>query len=221
MRGIVLAAAPDSAGAGAALDTKRLALAWLLGGVAPPWLSYVHLRLSPSTVASFAPFETALGFVCAALFFLWKWPGVWRLSRLRPQASDLAIGVLAGYVCWNVVVILPSVSIAWPWLPSATAGLRCPHLKALFVCHVLVVPLAEELIFRAVILGSLSRRIPALWAVLITAAAATMVHTGTYAFLPQAVLCTVYLARRRSIPASVAAHATMNALVWFPGLLVG
>ncbi len=93
-------------------------------------------------------------------------------------------------------------------------------LKLLFVCHVLVIPVAEELIFRGVILGSLCKRMSLLWAVLITVVAATVLHSGPYAFVPQLFLCGAYLARHRSLPASIAAHAVTNALVWFPHLVV-
>jgi membrane protease YdiL (CAAX protease family) len=164
MRGDVLSAAHDRAEAGAALDTKRLVAAWLLGGAVPNLLSYAQYRVAPLTT-KYAPFVTALVGVGAVLFFLWRWPRVFRLSRLRPRVSDLAVGALVGYLCTNVSACLPRMG-DWPWTVHMAAS--CPrsrtllYLKLLFVCHALLVPVLEESIFREVILGSLSKRMPVL-----------------------------------------------------------
>jgi membrane protease YdiL (CAAX protease family) len=218
----VLSTTHDTGEAGAALDTKRLMFAWLLGGLVPSWLWYVQYRVAPLT-AEYNPFVTAFVDVCAVLFFVWRWPRVFGLSRLRPRASDLAVGALVGYLCTNVSVCLPAMG-EWPWTLQIAAF--CPRhrtmlfLMVLFVCHVLVIPTAEELIFRGVILGSLCKRTSVLWAVLITAVAAAVLHGGPDAFVPQLFLCGAYLVRHRSLPASIAAHAVTNALVWFPNLVV-
>jgi membrane protease YdiL (CAAX protease family) len=212
----------DATEAGVALDTKRLVVAWLLGGLVPFCLWYVQYRVAPLTV-EYGPFVTAFVDVCAVLFFLWRWPRVFGLSRLRPGVSDFVVGALVGYLCTNVSVSLPAMG-EWPWILQVSAF--CPRhrtmlfLKLLFVCHVLVMPAAEELIFRGMILGSLCKRTSVLWAVLITAAAAAVLHAGPYAFVPQLFLCGAYLARHRSIPASITAHAVTNALVWWPNLVV-
>lgn len=222
MRGGVLSTTHDTAESGAALDTRRLVVVWLLGGAVPGWLWYAQYGLAPLT-AEYGPFVTTFADVCAVLFVFWRWPRVFGLSRLRPRVSDLAVGALVGYLCINVSICLPAMG-EWPWTVQMSAF--CPRhrtmlfLKLLFVCHVLVIPAVEELIFRGVILGSLCKRTSVLWAVLITAVAAAVLHDGPYAFVPQLFLCGAYLARHRSIPASIAAHVVTNALVWWPNLVV-
>ncbi len=209
----------------AALDTKRLAAVWLLVAFSAYLLAYAHLGMAeffaPFTGCDSAIFEAALCYVCTVLLILWRWPHVFRLSRLRPRMTDLATGALVGYLFFNLWVCLPEIpleSLEWPWALHLS-GSR-PPLQILFAYHVLAIPVLEELIFRGVILGSLLKRTSVLWAVLITAVAATMLHSGPYAFLPQVVLCATYLARHRSIPASIAAHAVTNGLLWFPSLVV-
>ena len=214
--------------AGAALDTKRLAAAWLLVGVVPLALGYAFHRVAPLASVEYAPFVVAFLDVCAVLFFLWRWPRVFGLSRLRPRVSDLVVGVLGGYLCSNVTVLIPAIPIALPWATTwgitwATSLYR-PHLEILFVCHVLVVPAAEELFSRGVILASLCKRTSVPWAVLITSAAAAVLHLPPTrwlsVFVAWLILCGIYLARDRSIPASIAAHVVTNALSWFPNLVV-
>ena len=74
------------------------------------------------------------------------------------------------------------------------------------------------------ILSSLCKSTPVLLAILVTAVAAAVVHLPvtrwTSAFVANSILCGLYLARRGSLPASIAAHAGMNASVWFPNLMV-
>jgi membrane protease YdiL (CAAX protease family) len=96
-----------------------------------------------------------------------------------------------------------------------------PARKLTFICAVLIVPVAEELIYRGAILGSLLERTSVLWAVAITVAGATVMHDSWLTAFPgQVFLCTAYLIRRRSIPASIIAHATANAAIFAPSLLI-
>jgi membrane protease YdiL (CAAX protease family) len=210
--------------AGAALDAKRLAAAWLLIGVVPIALGYTFHPLAWLVSGEYAPFVTAFIYVCAVVFFLWRWPRVFGLSRLRPRVSDLAVGALGGYLCYNVQVLIPAMPIAWPWATTWAVGSYRPHLEILFVCHVFVVPAGEELFSRGVILASLCKRMPVPWAVLITSVAAAVLHIPparwSSAFVGWLILCGIYLARDRSIPASIAAHVVTNALAWFPNLVV-
>ena len=60
-----------------------------------------------------------------------------------------------------------------------------------------------------------------IWAVVITIAAATIMHDVWWMALPgQIVFCTAYLIRGRSLSASITAHTVANALVFAPGLLI-
>jgi membrane protease YdiL (CAAX protease family) len=62
------------------------------------------------------------------------------------------------------------------------------------------------------------------WAVLIASAAAAVLHLPPArwlsVFVGWMILCGIYLARDRSLPASITAHVVTNALVWFPNLMV-
>jgi membrane protease YdiL (CAAX protease family) len=210
--------------AGAALDTKRLAGAWLLIGVVPIAFGYTFHPVGWLVSGDYSAFVTAFIYVWAVVFFFWRWPQVFGLSRLRPRVGDLAVGALGGYLCTNVIVLIPAIPIAWPLATTWSTGSYSRHLELLFVCHVLVIPAGEELFSRGVILASLCKRMPVPWAVLITSVAATVLHLPPTRwlsiFVAWLILCGIYLARDRSLPASIAAHTVTNALAWFPNLVV-
>jgi len=203
-------------GTGAAAGTKRLVFVWLFGGIIEWTIQYLNQWLSPSTAGENLPFEAVIGDVCAVLFFLWKWPQMFASSRIRPRLIDLAVGIPMGYLMANITVaILGKSALEADWT------LTNPQRKLTFICVVLIVPVAEELTYRAAILGSLMDRTSTIWAVLITTAAATIMHDSwRVAFPGQILLCTAYLICRRSIPASIIAHAVANAVVFAPGLLI-
>jgi membrane protease YdiL (CAAX protease family) len=207
---------PDACAKKVAFDTKRLVFVWLFGGIIEWTIQYFNQWLSPSTASDYLPYEAAIGDVCAVLFFLWQWPYVFVLSRVKPRLADLAVGIPLGYLISNIAaVIIGREAILNEWV------LTNPARKLTFICAVLIVPVAEELIYRGAILGSLLERTATFWAVVITAAAATVMHDyWLTAFPSQVLLCAAYLIRRRSLPASIIAHATANALVFAPSLLI-
>ncbi len=209
---------------GAALDIKHVVAAWLLGGVVPVCLWYAFGRVAPAASGEYGPFVAAFLDVCVVLFFIRRRPSVFRLSRLRPRFSDIAVGLAGGYLCLNVQVLIPSIPIKWPLPTTSAATAFFMHRELLFVCHVLVVPAAEELFSRGVILASLCKRMSIPWAVLITSVAASVLHLPPTrwlsVFVAWVILCGIYLARDRSLPAAITAHAMTNALVWFPNLVV-
>jgi membrane protease YdiL (CAAX protease family) len=198
------------------IGTKRLAFVWLFGGIIEWTIQYLNRWLSPLTAGENLPFEAVVGDVCAVLFFLWKWPQMFALSRIRPRLIDLAVGIPTGYLMTNIsVAILGKSALAADWVATN------PQRKLTFICVVLVVPVTEELTYRAAILGSLLQRTSTICAVLITATAATVMHDAwRVAFPDQILLCTAYLVCRRSLPASIIAHAVANAAVFAPGLLI-
>ncbi len=209
--------------AGAPLDAKRVAAVWLLWDVGPLLFLYALGRVAPDVSEEYGPFVMAVLLFCAVLFCVWRLPHVLRLSRLRPTLGDLAIGGLGGYLCYNIEILIPDLPIPWT-LSTGPIGNSRSHLELLFICHVFVVPAAEELISRGVILASLLKKMSSPWAVLITSAAAAVLHLPparwSSVFVAWVILCGIYLARGRSLPASFAAHAVTNALGWFPGLVI-
>ncbi len=217
----MLGTTDEAVPAGAALDGKRLLVVWLLGGVGPGCLWAALYAVAPVLAAECGPFATAFGYACAALSFLWLWPSVFRLSRFQPRVSDVTLGALAGYLCINVIVFVPAMPIAWRLGDTAVYSL---DRRLVFLGSALIVPILEELIFRGVIFGSLLKRTSTVWAILITAGAATVVHLPpsrwSSVFVAQLIFCGIYLVRGRSLPASIAAHSVSNALLWWPNVIV-
>ena len=85
----------------------------------------------------------------------------------------------------------------------------------------LIVPVYEELIYRAAILGSLLERMSTTFAVLLVVTAATIMHDAwRVAFPDQILLCMAYIVCRRSLAASIIAHAVANLAVLTPNLLI-
>jgi len=201
---------------GETVGAKRLVFVWLFGGIIEWIIQYFNRWLSPAIATQNLPFEAVIGGVVAVLFFLWKWPRMFAPSRFRPRLSDLAIGLPVGYLMTNIAAaIVGKSAFEADWM------LTNPQRKLTFICAVVIVPVVEELIYRAAILGSLLQKTLPIWAVLITTTAATIMHDSwRVAFLGQALLCAAYLAGRRSLPASIIAHAVANAAIFAPGLLI-
>jgi membrane protease YdiL (CAAX protease family) len=138
-------------GKAAAATTKQLVLIWLLGAVIEWPLQYLNRWLSPSTAGDNLPFEAIIGNACAVFFFLRKWPETLALSRFRPHLCDLAIGIPMGYLMTNITAaIVGRAAFETDWM------LTNPQRKLTFICATLIVPVLEELIYRATILGSLA-----------------------------------------------------------------
>ncbi|HET7932373.1 MAG TPA: type II CAAX endopeptidase family protein [Rhodanobacteraceae bacterium] len=108
------------------------------------------------------------------------------------------------------------------WAHSVSLGLRIP----LALATVCIVPIAEEAIFRGVLLSGLMRRMHVLLAVLLSALIFGAVHLPDFKFawypIPTLVLLGLLLAwlrvHSRSIWPSITAHATNNlvaAVTWF------
>lgn len=207
---------PATRGKDAAAGTKRLLFVWLFGGVIEWIIQYFNEWLSPSTAGSNLPFEAAVGDVCAVFFFLWKWPQMFALSRIWPRPTDLAVGVALGYLMTNIqALMIGRTTFDRDWM------LTNPQRTLTFVCAVLIVPIAEELIYRGVILASLLERTSMIWAAVTTVIAATIMHDVWWMALPgQVLLCAAYLIRGRSLSASITAHMVANAVSFAPGLLI-
>jgi membrane protease YdiL (CAAX protease family) len=128
----------------------------------------------------------------------------------------LAVGVTLGYFVTNIVaLLLGRTAFDHAWV------ITNPQRHLTLFCAVLVVPVAEELIYRGAILGSLLERTSIIWAVVITVTAAVLMHDVWWTALPsQILLCMAYLVRGRSLTASISAHMVANALIFAPALLI-
>lgn len=94
-----------------------------------------------------------------------------------------------------------------PWQVSLTV-----------VALVVLAPLAEELLFRALLLRALVRRMPFWWAAVVSGLVFALAHTVAITVWPRAIallltgVALAWIYRRRGYWAAVAAHATVNGI---------
>lgn len=161
-------------------------------------------------------------------------PAATTVRSLSPvHSTELSAGARATAWLGSVLLVLTLTvllrigGILWTvatdaigWLPPQSNQLydlfgRSPVGVALAIIAVVVVgPLVEELTFRVVIQGYLTRHLPTWGAVTLTAMAFAASHLSFWAFVPNVALglATGYLAHRRAtIWPAVALHAIYNA----------
>lgn len=197
------------------LSTAQLLFVWFFPGVITWTIQYVNRWRSPFTAGRNLPFQAAVGDVIAVALFLWRWPRVFAVSRIRPCFMDLAVGTGIGYLMTNIqALMIGRTEFERDWL------LTNSQRRLTFFCAVLIAPAAEELIYRGAILCSLLAKMPMPWAVLITVVAAAVQHDVWWLALPgQILLCVAYLIRGRSLASSTIAHLVANAVVFWPTIL--
>jgi membrane protease YdiL (CAAX protease family) len=143
----------------------------------------------------------------------------------RPVAVTALRGALAGVALAAVAATIVGLGVAID--PTARrlaerTAFELPgeawHVAVVAVAVVVVAPLGEELAFRALLLRALLRRLATVPAVLASAAVFAAAHGDAWLVWPRALalfavgigLAVVY--RRSGLAASVAAHATLNAV---------
>ncbi|MGH9473825.1 MAG: lysostaphin resistance A-like protein [Terriglobales bacterium] len=133
-------------------------------------------------------------------------PEYWAASRWRAPVPVVAAGVAAGY-------LLQSAFIRW----DPVAERRVHVTLLLFVMLVVLVPILEELFFRALLLRGVIYRIGLIWGVVIVDAVWAWAHPIAWiAAIQGLVLCAVYLWAEDSVGASAICHASMSAVILFP-----
>jgi membrane protease YdiL (CAAX protease family) len=143
------------------------------------------------------------------------------LARELP-ASWIGIAALAAVAVRALAVAYAAVmlSVGWRlqgWNTDPTRYFPRTLLGSLVLVFVVVVaaPVAEEIVFRGVLLTSLVPHVGEFWAIAITSAIFAALHLNLFSFLPifavAWVLSKLYL-RPGSLWASIAGHATFNAL---------
>jgi membrane protease YdiL (CAAX protease family) len=199
----------------ASTSSERLIFIWLFAAIIEWTLQYLNRALSPLTAADNLLYDVAIGDICATVLFIWRWPQIFASSRVRPRLIDFAVGIPTGYLMTNIAaLIIGRSNFADQWIFTH------PHRGLTLIAVVLIAPLEEELVYRGAFLGSLLPRTSTVWAVVITVAAATIMHdTWRVACVNQLLLCSVYLVCRRSLAASFIAHAVGNAVAFAPSLL--
>ena len=142
------------------------------------------------------------------------------LGFTRPRVSALGDAVAAAAGLWlvSIVVNLVSVRLFGPHPQALIETFGAHHGLVAYamdmIASALIAPLAEETLFRGVIFGGLSRRMP-LWGAAVTSALLFALFHGLGVVLPIFVLglglAYVY-ARTGTIWASMTTHAIVNAV---------
>lgn len=128
------------------------------------------------------------------------------ISRWRPRWMDFIVGGTVG-------ILLPSIL----WLavrdPARSLGFKVMPERSI-VPIVFLGPILEELFFRATCLKSFEGYMPKIPAILLCAFLVALGHHNSWVAFPQQVaLSIIYVTLGDSLPASIAAHITSNAVV--------
>lgn len=144
------------------------------------------------------------------------WCVAWRNDAVlvaRANVSDLSWGAAAGVASWaasGVLLWLLPVGGQGSVLPSDVGHVAV----AVWVMTGLAVPLAEEVVFRRVMLDTVRQRHPTWLAVLVTAVIFAAMHLDlrtAIGVFPLGVAAGVVAVRRGTVLAAAAAHVLFNA----------
>jgi membrane protease YdiL (CAAX protease family) len=197
----------------------RLRLLWFLNTADPE--SAVYDRFNPSSmreamlnadVQNYASFFMALIMIPLYVFYLWRRKKTDKeMIRLRQlPASDVfaslsvMIGSLGLVTLWMTFLLLLGEKSSWlsGLLDdyAKLAGTFSPKSSSIFfmtLTIVILVPRAEELLFRGIIQGELSFVMPRKWAVVLTVVLFSFFHLNpiqiSYVALPAFILSYVYV----------------------------
>jgi uncharacterized protein len=203
-----------------------------IGALGVQWLEPTHaMPLSPGVTAALA--VTAVGAAALAVVLLvrWRWPLLW--SRDMPPGFGLtwprdyrwllaavAVGLLAPWLGGVVTHMLARGHEVGQNVEQIARHAPLGGRIALAVLAVSVAPVAEELLFRGVLLSALLPRCGLRLAAVLSAAAFAAIHLPGLGWhwyaLPQLLLLGIALVwlrvRGRSLWPAVLAHGVHNAL---------
>jgi membrane protease YdiL (CAAX protease family) len=195
-------------------------------GYSLPWLVVIFLSLSlilsavtaleeKMSASGWNGFQGMLSFSTTAIFLLfvcWHRPRVLHLSTFHVRIQDVFLALLTGYLGVNVSAFT---------LAKGTSMGTLMEDKYAVLFYPILVPIAEEILHRGVLLNSLLERMPSPWAVLIISLATGALHENfVSALIAEGFLSALYVWRRRSLPSSIVAHMVMNGVLLFPELIV-
>ena len=212
-------------------------LALIMGGVASlPLASEAAALLdngTPSPGASLLLLTvTQLGLLAALAIFVAA-PGALRGLRLVPDsgvARTILVGIAVAVPSWIGAQLLGLVANdllrrigVEPGVDVAQAALDRVDPVVLVLAVVIFAPFAEELFFRGVVFNAWEREYGVTRAVYGSALLFALIHGSAFALVPIFalgwILATVYR-RTRSLPATIALHATFNGISVLLTLLV-
>jgi membrane protease YdiL (CAAX protease family) len=156
--------------------------------------------------ASFRYFDSPIAVLSVVLFVFYSRPQLLALSRWRPRWLDGALGVAVGAVVPIAIYAL---------MPDFVSRLDLHVPIVLFLIPTVVLgPIAEEILFRGIILRSFRSYFPRSAAVLLGALLVSLAHPHFWLVLPSQVAVSIlYVSLGDSMPASIVAHITNNACI--------
>lgn len=126
----------------------------------------------------------------------------------------LLFGLSASVVVGFLWEIIPFPESAWEIYNETVGSMLSPNTGIALLAVVLMAPIVEELLCRAILIGQFSKFMPKWAAVIVSAAIFGIIHgnliQGTYAFVCGLLLGAIYL-RFRSVTASILFHVGFNA----------
>jgi membrane protease YdiL (CAAX protease family) len=203
-----------------------LLLAFVASGIVVAPLGFTPM--GDDGLLTLVQFASSLLILIFGLLLLRGLPARDRRRALAPKSGVLeAVGIGVGVGLVMVALSIAIIGIGLALDPGLEKGLDdialefnpAPWQTAVLVFALVVLaPFGEELLFRALLLRALVRRMRFWRAAPLSAVLFALAHPDGYLLWPRIVslmVCGVALAwiyRERGYPASVAAHATLNAI---------
>lgn len=166
----------------------------------------VHESVWPKNFDKYWYYDSTFSFLIVLSVVFYTRPRLFALSRWHPRWTDFAIAVPIG-------ALIP----AMVWL-MLREPVDIPLSHALPVTSILPIvclgPIVEEVLCRGTVLKSFQSYLPLTVAVILTALLVSFAHRHFWTVLPsQLMLSILYVALGDSMPASISAHVTNNAVV--------
>lgn len=204
-----------------------LVLAFIVAGVLT--VPLVLTRIGEDGLVTVAQFLGGLFILLFGLFLLGNLPGLDRRRALAAKGARLLASIGVGLAVGIVLIIGSGIIIALGLAadPGLEEGLEEAALEfepvawqttLLVVSVVVLAPLGEELLFRALLLRALVRRMPFWSAAAASSLLFALAHPDAYLLWPRLValaatgLVLAWIYRLRGYWASVTAHATVNSV---------
>lgn len=184
--------------------------------------------LSDDGLAAVAAFSTSL-LLLAFGILLWRaLPAHERRLAVAPKGSmrraiGVGAGVGVGVLLGAAIIVAVATAVdggVQDRLDDAAidVGPATWQVVLLVISLVVLAPIGEELLFRALLLRGLVRRIRFATAAVVTGVLFTASHADAYVIWPRAISLVIagiafaFLYRARGYPAAVSAHATLNGI---------
>jgi len=147
--------------------------------------------------------------------------------HIRNSIMSAVIVICFGFAMNNILYMTPLVDISVSF-QSATEALYSGGLVWELICSAIFIPVLEELVFRGLVLARMVKRVPKVWALVISSVMFAVMHYNPVQFLYALVLGFVLgliAIKTKHIYASIIGHMAVNCfavlrseLAWFEDL---